>query len=55
VDEKSYNILFVEVKWIGKQVGWNVVEELKRKSKLVQGRTESQTEKYLSEYKKKSL
>ena len=38
IDEKSSRILFVEIKWRKKSVGWNLVEELKRKSQLVQWR-----------------
>ncbi|UCE74924.1 MAG: ATP-binding protein [Methanomassiliicoccales archaeon] len=48
VDEKSSKILFIEVKWVSRQVGWTVVEELKRKSKLVQWRAESRKEAFLT-------
>ncbi|MEW5936834.1 MAG: ATP-binding protein [Candidatus Thermoplasmatota archaeon] len=36
VDEKRRDILFGEVKWKDRPAGWNVVEELRRKSGLVQ-------------------
>ena len=52
VDGKSSKILFIEVKWISRQVGWNVLEELKRKSKLVQWRAESRKEAFLIVSKK---
>jgi hypothetical protein len=38
VNDKSSEILFCEVKWGKKQISWKVVEDLKRKSQLVQWR-----------------
>ena len=47
IDSKSSQILFTEVKWSNKQLSWKVVEELKRKSQLVQWRINSRKEHFL--------
>ncbi len=47
IDKKRGSILFGEVKWRSRPVGWNVVDELKRKAKLVQWRCNNRKERYL--------
>ena len=45
--EKKKEILFGEVKWTNRPVGWNTVEELKEKKKLVQWHNGDRKEKCL--------
>ena len=47
VEPKSSKILFTEVKWSKKQLRWKVVEELRRKSQLVQWRLNRRKEHFL--------
>ncbi len=47
LNEKKKEILFGEVKWRNRPVGWNVVEELIGKKDLVQWHNEERKEKFL--------
>lgn len=44
LNEEEDKILFVEVKWSNKQIGTNILEELKRKASLVQWKREERKE-----------
>ena len=47
LDEKKNEILFGEVKWRNRPMGWDVVKELFRKAELVQWRNYDRKERYL--------
>ncbi len=47
LNEKKNEILFGEVKWRNRAIGWNVVEELIEKKELVQWHNEDRKERFL--------
>jgi hypothetical protein len=47
VDEKTETSLFCEVKWTNRKIGWDIVEDLKRKAGLVQWRLPRRKERFL--------
>ncbi len=47
INERKKEILFGEVKWRNRPVGWNVVEELMEKKELVKWHNEDRKEKFL--------
>lgn len=47
INEKRNEILFGEVKWRSRQIGWDVVKELKKKADLVQWHRNDRKERYL--------
>ncbi len=47
LNERKKEILFGEVKWTNRPVGWNLVEELMKKKELVQWNNEKRKEKFL--------
>lgn len=47
IDERKSEILFVEIKWTNKTLGANIIDDLCRKSKLVQWRNGKRYEKFL--------
>ncbi len=47
IDERKSEILFVEIKWTNKILGANIIDDLCRKSKLVQWRNGKRYEKFL--------
>ena len=47
LNEKKKDILFGEVKWRNRPVGWNVVEELMEKKELVEWNSENRKERFL--------
>ena len=47
IDDRTSDILFVEIKWTNKKVTQGLIEDLKRKSELVQWRREKRNEHFL--------
>jgi len=47
IDDRTSEILFVEIKWTNKKVKQGLIKDLKRKSELVQWRREKRNERFL--------